>query len=169
MPSWNYAKLGEDENGSLHNTRDTSASIVKKLRLYQVAVGILLILNVGFVSAWWRSSTNCVRPQLVYSPAKGAIKYEKKRLFRDIDNNVYAGKPRPEHDEAWAKLIEPITIKVSQKELDIIGEESIALKDGSGFIAETAVYHELHCIKRIRRHLYLDHYYPNMTEDARLR
>lgn len=69
--------------------------------------------------------------------------------------------------------------------MDIINETSIALLDGSGFLAETAVYHELHCIvrsswpgipflliplqKRIRRHLSLDHYYPNMTEDQRRR
>jgi hypothetical protein len=79
-----------------------------------------------------------------------------------------------------------ITIKISPAELERVNDTSIALTDGSGYIAETAVYHELHCIvcpnadyvqrctnnglqKRIRRHLFLSHYYPNMTEDQRLR
>ena len=39
-----------------------------------------------------------------------------------------------------------MTIKISQQDLDMINETSIALRDGSGFIAELAVYHELHCI-----------------------
>ena len=42
-----------------------------------------------------------------------------------------------------------ITIKISAAELAQLNNEvSIAFKDGSGFIAETAVYHELHCIVR---------------------
>ena len=39
-----------------------------------------------------------------------------------------------------------ITIKVPREALVSANETSIALKDGSGFIAELAVYHELHCI-----------------------
>ena len=40
-----------------------------------------------------------------------------------------------------------ITIKISATELaQLDNEVSIAFKDGSGFIAETAVYHELHCV-----------------------
>lgn len=30
----------------------------------------------------------------------------------------------------------------------MLNESSIAFKDGSGFLAETAVFHELHCIVR---------------------
>lgn len=42
-----------------------------------------------------------------------------------------------------------MTIKVSQESLNRINETSIAFRDGSGFIAELAVYHELHCIVRL--------------------
>lgn len=44
--------------------------------------------------------------------------------------------------------MEAITIKILPDELAMLNETSIALKDGSGYIAETAVYHELHCIVR---------------------
>lgn len=41
-----------------------------------------------------------------------------------------------------------ITIKVSGDELARFsgGDTTIAFKDGSGYIAEMGVYHELHCI-----------------------
>jgi hypothetical protein len=43
-----------------------------------------------------------------------------------------------------------MTIKVTAEELVQFaeGDTSIALKDGSGYIVEMAVYHELHCIVR---------------------
>ena len=64
--------------------------------------------------------------------------------------------------------MEPMVIKVSQQEWDQakLPESTLHFKDGSGVVAELSVYHELHCIRRIRRHLYLDHYYPNMTANA---
>ena len=44
-------------------------------------------------------------------------------------------------------------------------EATIPFRDNSGYIAELALYHELHCVKRIRRHLHAEYYYPNMTAD----
>ena len=62
-----------------------------------------------------------------------------------------------------------ITIKISSEELSRLHADSIAFADGSGYIAEMAVYHELHCIKRIRRHFYLDRYYPDMSPEERVK
>ena len=60
-----------------------------------------------------------------------------------------------------------MTLKISAEELSHLHEDSIAFADGSGYIAEMAVYHELHCIKRIRRHFHLERYYPGMTAEER--
>lgn len=60
-----------------------------------------------------------------------------------------------------------MTLKLSPSESRHLSDPTIAFADGSGYIAEMAVYHELHCIKRIRRHLHLDHYYPNMSDEER--
>ncbi|KAF2197123.1 hypothetical protein GQ43DRAFT_381725 [Delitschia confertaspora ATCC 74209] len=179
MDPVNYSVLLEEDHDSHDYKADPSilspkaiSIIGRKLKYHRILSFLLLLTNICFFGLWQKSkaiSTTCIRPELVYTPAKNIIRYEKKRLFRDIENNVYTGEPRPEHDEAWAKLIEPITIKVSERDLNAINATSIAFKDGSGYIAETAVYHELHCIKRVRRHLHLSHYYPNMTEDQRLR
>lgn len=39
-----------------------------------------------------------------------------------------------------------MTSRITREELDEMNEESVRLVDGSGYIAETTVYHELHCI-----------------------
>ncbi|ETS75000.1 hypothetical protein PFICI_13484 [Pestalotiopsis fici W106-1] len=160
--------------------KDTSRHSQRRQTLYHCLVVLLIVSNIGFASLWllyprvksWQDSSDCARPQLIYSPATSALRYEKKRLWRDIDGpNPYTGKPRPEHDEAWRELISPITIKVSADELSRFsgGDSTIEFADGSGYIAEMGVYHELHCIKRVRRYLHLSHYYPNMTEADRVR
>jgi hypothetical protein len=94
------------------------------------------------------------------------VQYEKRRLWRDIDGpNPYTGAPRPEFDEAWRKIIErmyyhalttsfltnrnaAMTLKVSKEELDQFseGDSTVKFKDGSGYLAEMTVYHELHCV-----------------------
>lgn len=44
-------------------------------------------------------------PQLI-APATSAIRYEKRRLWRDIEGpNPFTGKPRPEFDQAWRDII----------------------------------------------------------------
>ena len=39
-----------------------------------------------------------------------------------------------------------MAIKISEHEAQKLGTETIAFKDGSGYMAEMAVFHELHCI-----------------------
>lgn len=39
------------------------------------------------------------------------------------------------------------------------------LSDGSGIYSSVAVFHSIHCIKRLRYLLHFDHYHPNRTED----
>lgn len=115
----------------------------------------------------------CIRPQLTYSPfaTYNLTHYIRKRLFRRLEQNPFTGLPRPEHDAAWRMLIEPMTIRLTASEYAAadLGDTTLALADGSGVVSELAVYHELHCIKRLRRHLHLHHYYPNMTADERHR
>lgn len=41
-----------------------------------------------------------------------------------------------------------MTIWITREELERIGEKSLELADHSGFIAEMAVFHELHCVVR---------------------
>ena len=149
-------------------------------RLIHVILYLLLLAsNIVFITLYYQSSSqfherdaDCIRPQLISSPARSALQYTKKRLWRDIDGpNPFTGSPRPEFDQAWKQMIEPMTIKVSADELAgfAAGDTTLEFRNGSGYIAEMAAYHELHCIKRIRRHLHFERYYGEVTEDERIR
>ena len=114
------------------------------------------------LSVWIQHLQVPIYAKLVSAPAIEAIQYEQKKLTRNIENNVFTGQPRPEHDAAWAKLLErtietniqcmptdclaAIAIKISEKELSHLEDPSIAFKDGSGYLGELSVYHELHCV-----------------------
>ncbi|KAI2768967.1 hypothetical protein F4815DRAFT_489823 [Daldinia loculata] len=152
-PTWtDFTRLPQ------HMTSNTTALVL----------GLMLILSNGLWLINYVNSTGdaCIRPKLIYSPATSSISYERTKLWRSIESgNVYTGEPREELDKAWSELVKPMAIKISAHELAQLGEKSIAFKDGSGYLAEMAVFHELHCIKRIRRHLHLDYYYGNMTAD----
>lgn len=46
------------------------------------------------------------------------------------------------------------------------GDDSIVeLADGSGHYTTVAVFHGLHCVQRLHHYLYLDHYYPDLSEN----
>jgi len=92
----------------------------RRLMLLAVAGYVLLVLtNLFTLWQWKRVATEaCIRPKLTYTPAKSAIKYERKTLYRFITGgNVYTGEPRPELDQAWHDLIDPMVIKISEEEL----------------------------------------------------
>ncbi|KAI9696306.1 MAG: hypothetical protein M1820_008229 [Bogoriella megaspora] len=147
-----YSKLSDSEAGIEDGVAGGSPPFQRPWSPGRIAFISLILCNIIFSSLWLREKSKaCVRPQLTYSPALGVISYEKKHLMRNIEDNVFTGDPRPEHDAAWRRIIEPMTIKVSQDDLDQLNETSIAFRDRSGFIAELAVYHELHCIVRSRR------------------
>ncbi|KAF2797785.1 hypothetical protein K505DRAFT_372183 [Melanomma pulvis-pyrius CBS 109.77] len=145
-------------------------------KLFTPVLFVLLSLTCIFSNmAWWMAyeevaNRPCTRPRLIFSPATEAIKYERRKLWRSIElENPYAGDPRvdptPLHDAKWSELVRPMAMKITAEELSKIGEPSIAFKDGSGYLTEMAVFHELHCIKRMRRHFHLKFYYGNATED----
>ncbi|KAF2186439.1 hypothetical protein K469DRAFT_663313 [Zopfia rhizophila CBS 207.26] len=166
MDKIEYSKVDSRLSGDSEEPLLTQRpSLKERIPFENILIAGLLCSNVLFLLLWVRvTTTDCVRPQLIYTPAKHAISYQTKRLFRHINHNVFTGKPRPEYEEAWRKLVEPIAIKVSNKELAKFGQNSIAFKDGSGYVVELQVYHELHCIKQIRRHLHLDYYNVTLSD-----
>lgn len=133
---------------------------------------VLLLTNLIFIFLWLdksisSTSQGCIRPQLSFSTAQAsnAITYVRKRLWRSLENNPFTGSPRPEFDEAWKHIIEPLTTLIlpSEYSSDDLGASTIALADGSGYIGELSVYHELHCIKRIRHWLSPEVYHVNIS------
>lgn len=108
-------------------------------------------------------------------------------LNKNKSNIAFSGPPRPELEEAWAKILScqfavgrvsgvlscylPLStdqnVRVQEGELgEFKGQKSIIqLNDGSGFYVTVAVQHALHCVQRLHRYLYKDHYHAGLSED----
>ncbi|KAF4587167.1 hypothetical protein GQ602_003860 [Ophiocordyceps camponoti-floridani] len=81
--------------------------------------------------------------------------------------NSFNGPPRRDFEEAWEKLMKHQNVRVPEDELgQYAGDQSIVkLEDGSGYYTTVAVFHGLHCIRRLHHALYPEHYYPGLSEE----
>ncbi|KAI0895695.1 hypothetical protein F4806DRAFT_467652 [Annulohypoxylon nitens] len=94
-----------------------------------------------------------------YTPAWKSLKWETQMLDNQLDNsNPYKGLPRPEFEKAWDELLEPAAIKVDKETLERINHTSVPLLDGSGYMAALDVFHQLHCLRWVRKYLHPEHY-----------
>jgi hypothetical protein len=80
---------------------------------------------------------------------RDVVSKESKTLDNSVlHGNIFKGPPRPELDDAWKQLLINANIRVSAKELEKAGKDSIRLEDSSGYYAILDVYHQLHCLVR---------------------
>ncbi|CAG8972143.1 hypothetical protein HYALB_00009691 [Hymenoscyphus albidus] len=109
----------------------------------------------------------CIVSADVQSPVykSGNIEFEKKKFLKDFRDSEFAGDPSPELDLAWHNLFEDNNVKVDKNDLDLAGLKSVQLANG-GYIAQLNVFHELHCLKKIRHWIFKDYYVlpKNYTE-----
>lgn len=98
-----------------------------------------------------------------------ALEYEPSILSVSIKNNPYAGKPRPELEAAWHKMFQHTNIRVHKEDLHYYNVTSLPMTNLHGnegyFVGQMGVFHELHCLKRIRHWIYRSHYLTNFTND----
>ncbi|KAF2021504.1 hypothetical protein BU24DRAFT_417143 [Aaosphaeria arxii CBS 175.79] len=88
-------------------------------------------------------------------------------------HSKYSGPPNDENNKAWEDLIQPTFFGATEKEL-VAGNETVddAVRiapadkpsESNEYLAALGVYHELHCLRQLRMHLYRDVYYENLTE-----
>ncbi|PHH63511.1 hypothetical protein CDD81_5792 [Ophiocordyceps australis] len=171
--------LSQERGSSESNEKPRLASFPLNKRRSWTSILTPLIIHLGLAAvystlffAYWdfRSAApvNRNKPGLkAYSPAWEAIEWEPRLFHNQIErSNPFKGPPRPELDEAWNKLLGPTAVKVSKETLDKINRTSVPLLDGSGYMAALDVYHQLHCLRYVRRYLHKDYY--NMTEEKNL-
>jgi hypothetical protein len=118
-----YQRLNADDEQPDFAIKTSVKCLHRSRNIYRNLALILFVSNVVLASLYIRVSTrSCSRSRLVYCknyyrkverdadeltvPSDGHVTYEKRRLWRDIENNVYAGSARKEHDDAWKRLIE---------------------------------------------------------------
>ncbi|KAM7197475.1 protein of unknown function (DUF3328) domain containing protein [Naviculisporaceae sp. PSN 640] len=77
--------------------------------------------------------------------------------------SVFSGPPTPEQDRAWDELLKPMFFAATREEMTRAGETfesnnttEIVGADGDEYLAALGVYHELHCLRKIRRRLFRD-------------
>lgn len=102
----------------------------------------------------------------------GVLQYEFRTWPVRMTGNPFAGKPRPELDQAWHGLFEKNNIRVTKEDLQFHNITSLPIVgDGRGsesgqeeWVGQLGVFHELHCLKRIRHWIYRDYYLSNAPE-----
>ncbi|KAI5783694.1 hypothetical protein EDC01DRAFT_618721 [Geopyxis carbonaria] len=111
------------------------------------------------------ASPSCTtHPEIISSPARAAIEWQRK-IYEDVpDTTDFSGPARPELDAAWHNLMAPTIIRVSAEELEAANTTSIPLT-GGGHPAALSVYHELHCVKKLRHSLSPEYYYADETPE----
>ncbi|KAI9752324.1 MAG: hypothetical protein M4579_005667 [Chaenotheca gracillima] len=136
-----------------------------------VQVLLLTIYTGAFFSLVELHGGGLPGPSLIYSPAREALEYERVRFNATlVIDSPYNGPPSPEVDLAWHDLLDNMNIALPKSDLDRIGATSIPLPgDQNMFIAGLGVFHELHCLKRLRQYTWPEYYFPNLTtEDRRM-
>ncbi|KAI0152985.1 hypothetical protein GGR57DRAFT_503118 [Xylariaceae sp. FL1272] len=133
--------------------------------LFLLATSLNLIFFIANI--WWFSaqtkSASAQGPSF-YSPAQEVVAFENRPVDGHVEDSIYAGYPNAESDAAWNALMEGTNLKIYPEEQSRLNQTSLQMNDKSGYLAALGVYHELHCIKRLRKWFYRDYYYPNSTQ-----
>ncbi|KAK3391032.1 hypothetical protein B0H63DRAFT_520229 [Podospora didyma] len=103
------------------------------------------------------------------APANDALSFEQQVWEpNSATNSTYAGNPTSLRDAAWSALLQYSNLRFTAEELDSIDatrkNEGVELPDG-GYLGILTVFHELHCVKHLRRYLYASSYFPPLTLD----
>ncbi|KAI1160691.1 hypothetical protein F5B18DRAFT_631371 [Nemania serpens] len=153
---------------------DYSAKKALKRRFWIVPLlvhtAILATYTIFFLAVLWslKSDSKCRLPNSIDSSATSALEYGT-RVFDEIDDlDNYFGRPTPQLEARWKELLKYQWLQIPKSDIEKLGrlDEGIELPDG-GYFATLAVFHDLHCLRRIHHVLYRDHYFPNMTAEER--
>ncbi|KAK1834734.1 hypothetical protein QBC39DRAFT_342707 [Podospora conica] len=137
------------------------------LHITLVACYTAAFLGVTCLSLWHKSDP----PGLINTPARPAIRLTS-QVF-DVNPDItessawkYTGPATHKLDQAWSELLNHSMIRLTHDEMRALGREAegVRLTDGSGFLGQLTVYHNLHCVQRLHRFIHLDYYFPNITE-----
>ncbi|KAL3473610.1 hypothetical protein BJX99DRAFT_261142 [Aspergillus californicus] len=161
-----YEEIQNGEDGSLLSSDDNSSreqlyrEIKRRKRLYRLVViqwGILVAMTL-FIAI---GTTTVLRdrgiriPDLLYSPAKHLIEYEKVTFsggFNTSDKSPYGGFPDEENNKAWEDLYNYGIIKIPQSEAAKLHTSTMPLPgDPTAYMVEIEVFHELHCLNHLRK------------------
>ncbi|PVI04004.1 hypothetical protein DM02DRAFT_694504 [Periconia macrospinosa] len=86
------------------------------------------------------------------------------RRFEDSADSIYRGPPNPSVDLAWRSLVNVSQHSITLEQVRAIGapESSVRFpkRMGGGYMANTAVFHQLHCVNLLWQYTYREYYEP---------
>ncbi|KDQ29973.1 hypothetical protein PLEOSDRAFT_1037801, partial [Pleurotus ostreatus PC15] len=98
------------------------------------------------------------------APANGAVSYRYHRFFNGFGRNVspFQVPPSKELDELWEDLYNFGISRIPKSQAKLLPNATEAIPgDEEHYAIELDVFHQLHCLNRIRKTIYSDHY-PDM-------
>ncbi|KAK3344833.1 hypothetical protein B0H65DRAFT_186913 [Neurospora tetraspora] len=118
-------------------------------------------------------------PQHEPTPFRSVVKYERRAfdmgaiygLGKNMSLNMqkgnidFNGPPRPELENAWDDILRYQNVRIPRKDMGQFQDDDtvIRLTDGTYYFT-VSVFHGLHCVERVRKYIYKDHYYPDLSE-----
>ncbi|EED12773.1 conserved hypothetical protein [Talaromyces stipitatus ATCC 10500] len=126
---------------------------------------------IGYGSYTARASCEKGRQSQSYLPlpSREGLQWEDRRFETNIVDNPFAGPPREELENAWHDLLKNDNIRVPIGYLDEKNLTTVYTKDHAEGIASLSIYHSLHCLKKIKRMMFKEHYYANKDETSMAR
>ncbi|KAK2752399.1 hypothetical protein FQN55_007439 [Onygenales sp. PD_40] len=175
------------EDGLLDDLRDHAFPKHRALwqngRVMIIAHVLLLTVYAAGLAAVWKAKTTNLRREGhnaireankkadgPIAPAANILEW-KDTVFtledRITDRGSFVGKPSPEVDKAWHDLLNDENIMVEPEYIKHYGREDISVRipEGDGYIGTLNVYHQIHCLKRIRQFMYQDYYFADSSKE----
>ncbi|KAI1269177.1 hypothetical protein F5Y18DRAFT_423420 [Xylariaceae sp. FL1019] len=163
------------EEGKTHCIRHCRGSYLGRLtsRLYLASLHCLCFLLV--VALWFQFRCKSAGSQQTDAlvnfntryPDWIPVSYEIRAEYAaENAPSPFMGRPNEHNTQAWDDLITPTYFSASESDMQKTGESinsSVALADG-GYLAALGVYHDIHCLRRLRLFLHSDYYYDELTE-----
>ncbi|KAI0862847.1 hypothetical protein F4860DRAFT_99761 [Xylaria cubensis] len=152
---------------------DSSSGLHNYTRIYMLCLH--LVIGILLAMLWLHScvpNTTITNSNGSWSPAKEFVERRIEGYWPSKNDtiSVYTGKPTSEQDTAWDDIFSSMYFAASREEIDKAGEsivDQMVEVSGGGYLATLGVYHELHCLRQLRLHLYEDRYYHNLTDRQR--
>ncbi|CRG89183.1 hypothetical protein PISL3812_06219 [Talaromyces islandicus] len=169
-------EYGDSETALPHVVHKKSNWLKFHYGFITIAYVILIVLYLLKIRSDNQPSSNKTHHVFPSLREGDALQYESRKLPILIAGNPFAGKPRPELDQAWHELFEKNNIRVTKADLEFYNITSLPIISGSlpsqdidsqnhdEWVGQLGVFHELHCLKRIRHWVYRDYYLENASQ-----
>ncbi|KIM85848.1 hypothetical protein PILCRDRAFT_347779 [Piloderma croceum F 1598] len=101
----------------------------------------------------------CTCDQTLYTPVQDILEYETKLFLHSSDISRYHNPPSEAGDQAWRDLYKFGVSRIPKSQAALMVNRTIAIPGDEGnYVVILNVFHDLHCLNKIRQALHPDYY-----------